>query len=50
MNGDNVAMLVAGYTGDDTRQATAVVAEYDKYDLSGEEVSVNTQTLQITTV
>jgi len=50
VNGDNVAMLVAGYSGDDTRQATAVVAEYDKYDMSGEEVSVNTQTLQITTV
>ncbi|MBW3017775.1 hypothetical protein KY325_01295, partial [Candidatus Woesearchaeota archaeon] len=49
-SGDNVAMLVAGYTGDDTRQAAAVVAEYEKYDLSGEEVKVNTQTLQITTV
>ncbi|MBD3259615.1 S-layer protein [Candidatus Woesearchaeota archaeon] len=49
-NGDNVAMLVAGYSGDDTRQASAVIAEYEKYDLSGEEVKVNTQTLQVTTV
>ena len=38
-NGDNVAMLVAGYTGDETRVAGKVVAQ--RYsELSGEEVEV----------
>lgn len=49
-SGDNVALLVAGYTGEDTRQACQVLANYEDYDLSGMEVEVNTQTLQITTV
>jgi len=37
-NGDNVAMLVAGTTADDTRRAAKVVADYSDYTLSGEEV------------
>ncbi|MBR9676753.1 hypothetical protein GOV04_01310 [Candidatus Woesearchaeota archaeon] len=36
----NVAMLVAGWTASDTRRATRVVADYDKYSLSGDEVVV----------
>ncbi|MBW3014380.1 S-layer protein [Candidatus Woesearchaeota archaeon] len=49
-SGGNVALLVAGYSGEDTRQACQVLANYEDYDLSGMEVEVNTQTLQITTV
>ncbi|MBN2566838.1 hypothetical protein JXB02_02000 [Candidatus Woesearchaeota archaeon] len=40
-NGDNVAMLVAGYSALDTRKATQVVAEYDEYDLEGMEMVVS---------
>lgn len=41
-NGDNVAMLVAGWSAADTRRATKVVAEYSDYadDLVGSEVVV----------
>ena len=41
-NGDNVAMLVAGWSAADTRRATKVVAEYGDYaeDLTGSEVVV----------
>ena len=49
-NGGNVALLVAGYSGEDTRQAAYVLSEYDKYALSGEKVVINTQSLQVTTV
>ncbi len=38
--GNNIAMLVAGYSAMDTRRATRVVANYDVYDLSGDEVEV----------
>ncbi|MBR9676383.1 S-layer protein [Candidatus Woesearchaeota archaeon] len=34
------ALLVAGYGAQDTQGATRVVAQYDKYDLSGTEASV----------
>jgi hypothetical protein len=43
-NDGNVAMVVAGYTAADTRAATAVVSNYDQYDLSGEKVEVTTAT------
>jgi len=35
-----IAMLVAGYSAADTRRASKVVAEYDKYALSGSEMEV----------
>ncbi|PIY60295.1 hypothetical protein COY95_02505, partial [Candidatus Woesearchaeota archaeon CG_4_10_14_0_8_um_filter_47_5] len=38
--GGNVALLVAGYNALDTRRATRVVAQYQRYDLSGTEVVV----------
>ncbi len=37
---DKNALLVAGYSGQDTRGASYVLADYDKYDLSGDEVEV----------
>ena len=42
-NGDNVAMLVAGYGADDTKRATTVVANHDQYadSLMGMEVEVS---------
>ncbi len=49
-NGENVAMLVAGYSGADTRVAGQVVAEFRDYNLAGMEVEVNTQTQTVTTV
>lgn len=36
----NVAMLVAGYSALDTRRASRVVANYEDYELSGDEVEV----------
>ncbi|MBI4979992.1 hypothetical protein HZC30_00375 [Candidatus Woesearchaeota archaeon] len=48
-NGDKVAMLVAGYTGDDTRAAGKFVANKWK-DLSGKEVNIETASGSITTV
>ncbi|MBW3012554.1 hypothetical protein KY311_05180, partial [Candidatus Woesearchaeota archaeon] len=49
-SGDNVALLVAGFTGEDTRAASKVVANYEDYDLSGMEVEVTTATETITKV
>ena len=49
-NGGNVAMLVAGYSGADTRVAGQVVAEFRDYNLAGMEVEVNTQTQTVRTV
>ncbi len=51
-NGDKVAMLVAGYSGDDTRRATTVLAKYDQYasQLKGTEVVVTGTTLSDITV
>ncbi len=40
MSSGKVAMLVAGYSAMDTRMATRVVANYDDYALSGDEVEV----------
>lgn len=37
---DQQAMLVAGWSAQDTQGATYVVAKYDQYDLSGDEVEV----------
>jgi len=45
-NGDNVAMLVAGYAVADTRRATTVIAEYEDYDLTGDEVEVSGTSLE----
>lgn len=39
-NGDNVALIVAGFTGMDTRRATRVLKYIDDYQLSGDEVVV----------
>ncbi len=41
----NVALVVAGWTADDTRRASRVVAESDKYALSGDEAIVSGTTL-----
>ncbi len=49
-NGDNVALLVAGMTGADTRRATAVLANYQDYPLSGSEMVVKGTSLQDITV
>ena len=38
--GDKVAMVVAGYSGDDTRRAGKVLAQTSKYSLSGKQVTV----------
>jgi hypothetical protein len=48
-NGDKVAMLVAGYSGDDTRAAGKFVANKWK-DLTGKEVNIETASGSITTV
>jgi hypothetical protein len=37
---DNVAMLVAGYAAADTRNACAVVSNYQDYALAGSEMEV----------
>jgi S-layer protein (TIGR01564 family) len=39
-NGDKVAILVAGYTAQDTQGASKVLASYKDYSLSGSEVEV----------
>ena len=39
-NGDNVALLVAGTEGTDTRRAAKVLADYSNEELSGDEVMV----------
>ncbi|MCK4588913.1 MAG: hypothetical protein KAT77_00595 [Nanoarchaeota archaeon] len=49
-NGDNVALVVAGYSGDDTRRAAKVLAQYDQYALSGSEVEVEGTTFTDMTV
>ena len=48
-NGDKVAMLVAGYSGEDTRAAGKFVANKWK-DLSGKEANIETASGSITTV
>jgi len=47
MNGDNVAMLVAGYSAMDTRRAAHVLAKYTDWatQLTGDEVDVSGTTL-----
>ncbi|MFH1590632.1 MAG: hypothetical protein ABIC95_01755 [archaeon] len=40
-NDGNVALLVAGFGAVDTKRATNVLAEWDKYDLSGSELVVS---------
>ncbi|MFO8016123.1 MAG: S-layer protein [Candidatus Woesearchaeota archaeon] len=49
-NGDNVAMVVAGYDAEDTRRATTVMANHEDYDLSGDEVVVTGTSLSDITV
>ncbi len=49
-NGGNVALVVAGYSGDDTRRAAKVLAQYDQYALSGSEVEVEGTTFTDMTV
>ena len=49
-NGDNVALVVAGYSGDDSRRAGKVLAEASKYALSGSEVVVKGTTFSDITV
>ncbi|MBD3310540.1 S-layer protein [Candidatus Woesearchaeota archaeon] len=45
-----VALLVAGYSAMDTRAACRVLADYDRYALSGDEVEVTYTTLESITV
>ena len=40
-NGNKVALLVAGYSSDDTRRAARVLANHADYDLSGDEVVIS---------
>jgi len=49
-NGEYVAILVAGYSADDTRRATSVLANYDDYALSGTEMVVTGTSLTDITV
>lgn len=49
-NGNNVAMLVAGTTADDTRRASKVVANYADYTLAGTEVLVTGTSMEDITV
>jgi hypothetical protein len=50
-NGQNVAMLVAGYSGEDTRAASRVVANYEDYaNFEGTELVVTTATETVTKV
>jgi hypothetical protein len=49
-NGQNVALLVAGYSGEDTRKATAVLANHEDYTLSGKEMVVKGTSMQEITV
>ena len=49
-NGDNVAVLVAGYDAIDTRRASRVLANHADYDLSGTEVVVTGTSLTDITV
>ncbi|MBU4284471.1 MAG: hypothetical protein KKA61_02135 [Nanoarchaeota archaeon] len=39
-NGNNVALLVAGYAVDDTTIACRLLANYDDYDITGNEIEV----------
>ena len=51
--GSKSALLVAGYSADDTKGAAYVLADYDNYDLSGDEVEVvstNLADLRVNTV
>ncbi len=45
-NGDKVAMLVAGTSGEDTRRAAKAVLGYGDYDFSGSEVIVSGTSLE----
>jgi hypothetical protein len=49
-NGNNVALLVAGMTGEDTRVASKVLANYQDYNLTGTEVEVTSATETVTKV
>ncbi len=49
-NGEYVALLVAGYSADDTRRATAVLANYEDYALAGMEMVVTGTSLTDITV
>ena len=40
-SGNKVSLLVAGYSGDDTRRAARVLANHGMYDLSGDEIVVS---------
>jgi len=48
--GEYTAMLVAGYSGDDTRRAARVLAQYTQYAMSGTEVEVSGTDLSSITV
>ncbi|MBS3170876.1 hypothetical protein J4223_03800 [Candidatus Woesearchaeota archaeon] len=45
-NGDKVAMLVAGTSGEDTRRAAKALLSYSDYDFSGSEVMVSGTSLE----
>jgi hypothetical protein len=44
--GDNVALVAAGYSGDDTRRAGKVLAQASRYGLSGSQVTVTGTTFE----
>lgn len=47
-NDGNVALLVAGYSAQDTRTACAIISDYNKYILEGNEMIVTTATSTVT--
>jgi len=49
-NDGYVALLVAGYSAQDTRAASAILSEYEKYILEGTEMTVNTALGTVTEV
>ncbi|HZX44554.1 MAG TPA: hypothetical protein VFF28_02615 [Candidatus Nanoarchaeia archaeon] len=47
-NGDNVALIVAGYNGADTRAASQAISNFDTSPLAGTRASVDTSSGQVT--
>ncbi len=45
--GDNVALLVAGGTGKDTRAASKILQDYENYDLSGTKMEATTVSMTV---
>jgi hypothetical protein len=46
-HGDNVALLVAGATGKDTRAASKIIQDYENYDLQGTKMEATTVSMTV---